>query len=258
MKSRIMLIIVIFVVIVAIWTQKELLKKLKIFQLEDSAVKTLQTVEEISAWNYAVKTGTVTAYKTYYSKYPTSPRIKVVNGTLRGRYWRRIGSSSPKNNGALVTVEGMTVLKKLTLGEARILKVLEFTQRILGPDDEVKANGMTFSRLYIEFDEATPVGSLISDPPNWGELEVTLVKPKDYVNTIIVLSADGKRLLTWDTDTARSASKISRTTTFPDTVYARALFDPTGRSGRWPETDFTTYAEPEEITYIVSGREPII
>jgi hypothetical protein len=46
-----------------------------------------QPQDGLGAWESARKIGTPAAFTEFYRRYPHSPHIKVVSGTLRGRHW---------------------------------------------------------------------------------------------------------------------------------------------------------------------------
>ena len=105
---------------------------------------------EDKAWDSAVKNGTVDAYLAFAREHPKSERIKVQTGTVRGRYWYKMampfgpsGNADKSESGVLVTVEGMTVLKNVSLEEAKVDKLLEISPAT--KRKEIKAKGQTFN-----------------------------------------------------------------------------------------------------------------
>ena len=154
-----------------------------------------QDEAEIAAWKSAQGTGTPAAFMDFYRKFPHSPHIKTMTGTLRGRYWHKIdspfGGDNQHRDGVLVTVAGMNVVMNLSLEDAKRLKVINSGP----PGLEVKAQGTTFNYTYVE---VTGGGIAVGKET---------ISPRDNLNSTIVLSADGTRLLTWDLRTATPAAQ---------------------------------------------------
>jgi hypothetical protein len=176
---------------------------------------------EIAAWKNAETIGTPTAFKEFYLKYPHSPRIKTVTGTLRGRYWLKMNINIPgvatqndgtqMQDGVIVTVEGMNVIMNISLEEAKSLAVIGCNPAPYGAKST--ANGRTFHSIYFE---AVDGNVIIGNNDQ--------ITPKDNLNSTIVLSADGTRLLTWDTSNATSAPQPSPIPTFIDNTDMQRFF----------------------------------
>lgn len=156
---------------------------------------------ELTAWQAAQKTGTPTAYLEFYKKYPRSSHVKVATGTLRGRYWKQVVSASgpdaaPEDrDGVIVTVSGMSVFMNLSLDQATRLSVIGTAPGT--PGEAPKAEGHTFNWVYAE----VTGGAIVV-----GRQRIT---PLDSVNSTVLLTPDGKRLLGWDVSKATPASDPS-------------------------------------------------
>ena len=96
---------------------------------------------EQRAWESAVDTGTPFGFSEYVDKYPASPRIRTLTGTVRGRYWFNIHDQG--QFGVIVTVEGMNVLLTVSLEEAKRLKVIG--SRAATPGLTTSGKGRTFN-----------------------------------------------------------------------------------------------------------------
>jgi hypothetical protein len=79
----------------------------------------------------------------------------------------------------------MNVGVNISLDKAKKLKVIGFTPSSDTADSD--SSGRTFNHTYFE---ATGGGVLVGDQ---------MITPKDLLNTMVILSADGSRLLSWDT-----------------------------------------------------------
>jgi hypothetical protein len=157
-----------------------------------------------SAWQAAEKDGTPEAYLAFYKSFPQSPLIKVATGTLRGRYWRKLAmpfdsGKGPLPDGVVVTVEGMDAAKGLSLNDARRRGVIVTAPATRG--SRVSTQGETFNYVYFE---ATGGAVVVGDQT---------VAPRDLLNTTVIISADGKRLLGWDTSKASEAAQPFRQST---------------------------------------------
>ncbi len=198
---------------------------------------------EMNAWQAAVKNGASTAYRVFYLKYPRSTRLKIVKGTIRGRYWYRMDDEQHRD-GVLVTVEGMNVLASVPLKEALELSIV--SSRPLKLYDSYKAKAVTFNWQFIEIVDGglPPVSTKEGEDPQ-------LILPTDYANASIVLSADGKRLLTWDISAAEPVAQPTKERTFIDVAASNPAFsDPPGPKGAW-QLDKTKTPSSQEAT--VSG-----
>ena len=156
--------------------------------------------QEASEWQSAEKANTPDAFQGFFRRFPQSPHIKTVSGTLRGRYWFRLTMPFENKNqvhreGVVVTVEGLSVARNLSLEDARRLGVINSSPASRGVNYQEK--GVTFDYVYFE---ASGGGVVVGDQ---------VVAPRDLLNSTIVLSADGKRLLTWDASGAREAPQPS-------------------------------------------------
>ena len=157
---------------------------------------------EHAAWETAVTNGTPTAFAEYFKKYPDSARIKTQTKTLRGCYWFRM--NDPKRRaGVIVTVEGTDLFVNVSLEEAKALKVIDCRPAPV----KSSAKGRTFNSVFAEIIEG---GFIVGKKEGVFEL----VEPRDNVNSTVVLSADGKRLLTWDVRNAQVAERPNPKPTF--------------------------------------------
>ena len=158
--------------------------------------------DEPFAWQSASNAGSPKAFSKFFHEYPNSAHLKIVTGTLRGRYWLQMlntNITSPDQisavgngrRGVVVTVEGMDAAMNLSLEDAIGLGVIGSRPAIRGENAE--ADGTIFSSGYFEVESGTTVV---------GEKVIT---PKDFLNCTIVLSADGSRLLAWDLGKATPA-----------------------------------------------------
>lgn len=161
---------------------------------------------EASAWDSAEKNGTVDAYLVFARAFPKSERIKVQKGTVRGRYWFKmpppaiLGNAEGKSeSGVLVTVEGMQVLKNVSLEEAKTEKLLAVKPATKG--EKIDAKGQTFNWTCVEIS-----GGYIHD----GEV----IAPRDSVGAMVVLSGDGKSLLAWDLKNTKAAALPNKKPTY--------------------------------------------
>lgn len=156
-------------------------------------------MSEFAAWLAASKDGTPEVYWDFYEKFPNSNYIKTAEGTLRGRYWFKVaqpfGDDGKHRDGVIVTVDGMNVAVNLTLDKAKQMKVIGFTPSSDTADSD--SSGRTFNHTYFE---ATRGGVLVGDQ---------MITPKDLLKTTLILSADGSRLLSWDTSSATVADQPS-------------------------------------------------
>ncbi|MGA2139565.1 MAG: hypothetical protein ABSH14_11940 [Verrucomicrobiia bacterium] len=166
---------------------------------------------EDKAWDSAVKNGTVDAYLAFAREHPKSERIKVQTGTVRGRYWYKMampfgpsGNADKSESGVLVTVEGMTVLKNVSLEEAKVDKLLEISPAT--KRKEIKAKGQTFNWTCVEVSSG---GCVVKDE---------LIAPKDSIGALVVLSGDGKSLLAWDVKNAKTAAQPDENATYIKTT----------------------------------------
>ncbi len=171
---------------------------------EDSTQKTAM---EIAAWQSATRTGTPAAFADYFKKYPASPRITTRTGTLRGRYWFKINDPDHQD-GVIVTVEGTDLLVNVSLEEAKTLEVMHFRPAPAGIKSSPE--GRTFNYVYCEIIEGGFIVAKMVD----NKLFYELVAPRDNLNSTVVLSADGKRLLTWDLRHAQAAKRPNAKPTF--------------------------------------------
>lgn len=149
-----------------------------------------ETQDELAAWQSASTAGTPTAFADFYQKYPASPHLKTVTGTLRGRYWFKLNlpfgnSDEVKQDGVVVTVEGMDAAMNLSLADAIRLGAIGSAPVAQGPNS-AQAKAMSFSYMYVE---ASGGGVIVGNQ---------IITPKDSLNATIVLSTDGSRLLAWD------------------------------------------------------------
>lgn len=156
---------------------------------------------EESAWELAEKNGTPDAYLRFATDFPQSSHIKTAVGTLRGRYWFKLNMPFESNDGwrrdgVVVTVAGMKVAKNLSLGEAKRLGVVAVSPARSGPDVQTQAT--TFNYVYVE---ATGGGVVVGND---------VIAPEDLLNSILILSGDGTRLLAWDIGKATPAPQPSR------------------------------------------------
>lgn len=149
-------------------------------------------ISEFAAWEMANNNGSPEIFRELYRKFPNAPQLKVTTGTLRGRYWFKVtqpfGDDGKHRDGVIVTAEGMDVGVNLSLDKAKKLKVIGFA-----PSSETAnsdSSGRTFNRIYFE---ATSGGVLVGNQ---------MITPQDLLNAMLILSADGSRLLSWDTSNA--------------------------------------------------------
>jgi len=166
------------------------------------------TADEPAAWEAALRKGTPTAFADYFRKYPDSPRIKTRTGTLRGRYWFRVIPEASREDGGIVTVEGRDVLVNVSVEEAKSLKVIDSKPVPVGFESNPK--GRTFNYVFGEIIEGGYiVAKMVDDKPVYD-----LIEPRDNLNSTVILSADGKRLLAWDVRNAQAAKRPSPPPTF--------------------------------------------
>lgn len=204
-------------------------------------VKPAQPAADLAAWQAACKIGTPAAFKEFYQHYPHSPRIKVVVGTLRGRYWYFVDDPA-RQSGVLVTAEGYPVLLNLSLSAAVDLGVITSTPIQAGT--KFAAKGMTFHWNYVEIDEGG-IPQLSTD-----ENVKQLIEPKDSLMSSIVLTADGRRLLAWDLSNAEAAKKPSSERTFIEV--ADPVAQPLGPASNGPWV-LDKKATPESQPVTVEG-----
>jgi len=153
---------------------------------------------EQAAWNSAQHASTPSAYLDFARKYPRSAYIKLMVGTVRGRYWFKVSTPFGNDNkgrrdGVVVTVGGQSAARSLTREEAVKLGVLK--QVPAGQDRRLNTAGTTFNSVYVE-----PNGPIVAG----GQL----ITPVDLLNCPIILSADGMQLLAWDASKATEARSI--------------------------------------------------
>ena len=176
-------------------------------QIPTASVSNNATPSEAAAWDSAVQKGTVDAYLAFSREHPKSERIKVQTGTVRGRYWNKVampfgGGAQKSESGVLVTVEGMKVLRNVSLEEAKTEKLLDVKPATKG--ENVSANGQTFNWTCME---VTDGGCVVNDE---------LISPKDSIGAMVVLSGDGTSLLAWDVQNAKAAAQPDKTPTYID------------------------------------------
>lgn len=156
-------------------------------------------MSEFTAWEVANKDGSPEIFSEFYRRYPNSPLLKTATGTLRARYWFKVsqpfGDDGKHRDGVIVTVEGMDVGVNLSLDKAKKLKVIGFTPSSDTADSD--SSGRTFNHTYFE---ATRGGVLVGDQ---------MITPKDLLNATLILSADGSRLLSWDTTNSTPSDRPS-------------------------------------------------
>lgn len=145
-------------------------------------------MSEFAAWEVANRDGSPEIFREFYQRYPNSTQLKTATGTLRGRYWFKVaqpfGDDGKHRDGVIVTVEDMDVGVNISLDKAKKLRVIGFTPSSETADSD--SSGRTFNHTYFE---ATRGGVLVGDQ---------MITPKDLLNTMLILSADGSRLLSWD------------------------------------------------------------
>ncbi|MGA9068637.1 MAG: energy transducer TonB [Terracidiphilus sp.] len=149
-------------------------------------------MSEFAAWEAANKDGSPEIFMEFYRRFPNSSYVKTSTGTLRGRYWFKVaqpfGDDGKHRDGVIVTVEDMNSGVNISLEKAKKLKVIGFTPSSDTADSD--SSGRTFNHTYFE---ATRGGVLVGDQ---------MITPKDLLNVKLILSADGSRLLSWDTTNA--------------------------------------------------------
>ena len=162
----------------------------------NAAAETASAGEE-AAWSSAKHASTQSAYLDFAKRFPGSAHIKMLVGTVRGRYWFKantsFGSGKGRRDGVIVTVEGQSAASSLTPEEAVKLGVLK--QVPAGQGKRLNTQGVTFNSVYIE-----PIGPIVAG----GQL----ITPVDLLNCPVVLSADGTQLLAWDSSKATEARSI--------------------------------------------------
>jgi TonB family protein len=164
-------------------------------------------MSEFAAWEVANRDGSPEIFREFYRRYPNSSQLKTATGTLRGRYWFKVaqpfGDDGKHRDGVIVTVDGMDVGVNIPLDKAKKLKVIGVTPSSDTADSD--SSGRTFNRTYFE---ATRGGVLVGSE---------MITPKDLLNVKLILSADGTRLLSWDsTDATPSDHPSSQPTMFQD------------------------------------------
>ncbi|MFZ1083545.1 MAG: energy transducer TonB [Terracidiphilus sp.] len=156
-------------------------------------------MSEFAAWEVANKNGSPEVYREFYQRYPNSSQLKTATGTLRARYWFKVaqpfGDDGKHRDGVIVTFEGLDAGVNLTLEKAKKLKVIGFTPSSDTADSD--SSGRTFNRTYFE---ATSGGVLVGNE---------MITPKDSLNAMVILSADGSRLLSWDITNATTSDHPS-------------------------------------------------
>ncbi len=163
--------------------------------------------DEGSAWNATVKKGTKEAYLAFAREHPKADRVQVRTGTVRGRYWYKMAmpfaqKAEKAECGVLVTVEGLNVLRNVSLKEARGDKLLDIKPATKG--EQAKAGGQTFNWTCLE---VTRGGCVVDDE---------LIAPRDTTNAMVILSSDGKDLLAWDVGDAKVAAEPTDKPTYID------------------------------------------
>jgi len=182
--------------------------------ISTSVPPTSKTEGELAAWQQAEKVGTPTAFKDFYLSYPDSARIKKVVGTLRARYWLRMNDQQHRD-GILITIEGMNVLKYLSVEEAVSLNVIN--SRPAAHGEAFTAKGMTFNYVYVEITDGYEIRPSMS--------ATLVIWAKDIHNSTIILSADGTHILTWDLNKAKVAAKPDTHPTFLKLAAAEQPFN---------------------------------
>jgi TonB family protein len=172
----------------------------RVTSLPQSSFNSFYTgISEFAAWEMANKDGSPEIFKEFYRKFPNSIQIKTATGTLRGRYWFKVaqpfGDDGKHRDGVIVTAEGMDIGVNLSLDRAKKLRVIGFTPSADTANSD--SSGRTFNHTYFE---ATSGGVLVGNE---------MITPKDYQNATLILSADGHRLLSWDTTNATIADHPS-------------------------------------------------
>lgn len=155
---------------------------------------------EYNAWRNASSAATLNSFREFYLKFPGSAHIKAVSATLRARYWFKLavpfGDDGKHRDGVVVTIDGQSATKNLSLQEAEKLNVIGYAPA--APDANPDSQGRTFKRIYFE---ATEGGVLVGNQ---------IITPKDFADAEIILSADGTQLLSWDL--SRSTPEAQTTT----------------------------------------------
>lgn len=110
----------------------------------------LTEASEFTAWEFATKTGTPSAYLNYYKTYPNSQNIITKKGTVRGRCWFKINSNELPD-GVIVTVDSTDLLINVSLEEAKTLRAISFRPVPKGTEDTARIK--TFNYGYCEIIE---------------------------------------------------------------------------------------------------------
>jgi len=137
-----------------------------------------------------------------------------VQGTLRGRFWEKL--YDPDNSeGVLVTVQGMNVLKSLSVQDAVRLEVIGSIPR--EPGKKITYVGQSFNYVYLEIcqGDVTPYSPAVR----------LIIEPRDNLDSTIILSADGKHLLSWDLSNSHPTTQTSEQPTFIESATVEAPFN---------------------------------
>lgn len=179
---------------------------------------------------------------------PGSAHIKVILGTVRGRYWMSMGdivmsggqaTTVGDAEGVLVTVANTNALKKVSVEEAVALGVIGSKPATSVPSGTtLRIPVTTFDVTSLEMQGPCLVAYKSRTQEN--NVIKLLLEPRDVLNVHVVLSADGTQLLAWDLRDAKADDH-------PDT--ARATYPNSARKkygGFNPESQTATYTQHQK------------
>lgn len=203
-----------------------------------------QLTEE-TAWSHAVSEGTVAAYLEFAKQYAASSHVKTTSGTLRARYWLKMGDLTASSGGVTADFGGQGILVTVARSDAfTMLKLVDaISQGVIRYKllaDVPRGTIFRIPTTTFEYTTFEMQGPCLAGDPNSTDVNLSkgiVVEPTDFVNASIVMSADGKRLLAWDLKNATVADQpdVSHAT-YPDSARA-------DKGGLNPEKQTATYTQ---------------
>jgi len=196
------------------------------------------------AWSLAESKSTPQAWLDFAASYPTSSHFKLYSGTARGRYYMTMGQatvsttgvSMDTSDGVLFTVAGTEVHLFLSVEDALTLGVMDWR-----PADSIRS-GTKLKIPVISFN----VSSWEMQAPNLFRKETSsnpnlargvVLVPKDILNAVLVVSADGAKLLALDLSKAKTTDHTDTShATFPNSARRPS-------TGYNPESQTATYSQ---------------
>ncbi len=178
-------------------------------------------------WKEVQTKNTVQGYLDFATANPDSPHIKVVTGTLRGRYWKSMGKPTMENgqltfsgggDGVLLTVAGTSVLKKLTVEEAVSSGLIgSVPESSVRKGTVLKTPATTFDTTSFELQGPCLAGFKSTGASH--EIVPLLLKPRDISNAGVVLGSNETQLLAWDTSNGKiDDNPDTSKATYPDSI----------------------------------------